>query len=408
MPAPRARSGRSREPPWPARRCRCRPGPAAAWRCWPARPGRPGAGPTVSAIANGRSSRRSVKCGSPARAQAWSTFGVVGGGRQRRHLGQQLGRGRDVGQHAGRGPGTAAQGAPPGRGQADPGPGTGGSRGHRIPRASLNGTAAASASPPGPAVPAGPPGRCAAVAVRGLRPQGGGDAGCGLPAAAGAARRAGRCRRPGRPRGARPRPSSTRARRRRCPRRRRPGPASSSRYSGHRAVSSSWVPCVDQPALVQHRDPVGQLQRGPAVRDQQRGPPGHDLAQRGVDLGLDPGVDGRGRVVQHQDRGVGDQRPGQRDPLALPAGQGEALLADDGVVAVRQVADELVGLGGPGRRDDLLLGRGRAGRRRCSRARVSENRKLSSITSPIEARSESRVRSRTSYPPTRTAPPRTS
>ena len=39
---------------------------------------------------------------------------------------------------------------------------------------------------------------------------------------------------------------------------------------------------------------------------------------------------------------------------------------------------------------------------------VSENRKLSSITSPMAARSESWVRSRTSCPPTRSAPPLTS
>ncbi len=41
-------------------------------------------------------------------------------------------------------------------------------------------------------------------------------------------------------------------------------------------------------------------------------------------------------------------------------------------------------------------------------ATVSENRKLSSSTSPIAARSESWVRSLTSKPPTLTAPPPTS
>ena len=41
-------------------------------------------------------------------------------------------------------------------------------------------------------------------------------------------------------------------------------------------------------------------------------------------------------------------------------------------------------------------------------ATVSENRKLSSITRPMAERSESSVRSRTSCPPTRSAPPLTS
>jgi hypothetical protein len=43
---------------------------------------------------------------------------------------------------------------------------------------------------------------------------------------------------------------------------------------------------VLHPALVQHGDPVGELQGGPAVRDQQRGPAAHHPAQRLVDLRL--------------------------------------------------------------------------------------------------------------------------
>ena len=111
---------------------------------------------------------------------------------------------------------------------------------------------------------------------------------------------------------------------------------------------------VYQPSRIQDGDPVGELERRAAVRDQQRGAPGHHLAQGRVDLRLDPRIDGGGGVVQHEDRRVGDQRPGQRHPLALAAGQGEALLADDGAVAVRQAGDELVGFRRPGRRDDLL------------------------------------------------------
>ena len=113
---------------------------------------------------------------------------------------------------------------------------------------------------------------------------------------------------------------------------------------------------VGDPAVVQDHDPVGQVQRGPAVRDDQRGPAAHHLAQRGVDLRLQPRVDGRGGVVEDQQPRVGDQRPGQRHPLPLAAGKGQALLADHGVVALRQPVDELVRLGRPGRRQDLLVG----------------------------------------------------
>ena len=114
---------------------------------------------------------------------------------------------------------------------------------------------------------------------------------------------------------------------------------------------------VGDPALIQDHDPVGQVQRRPAVRDDQRGAAPHDLPQRGVDLGLQARVDGRGRVVEQQQPGIGDQRPGQRHPLPLAAGESKALLADHGVVALGQPGDELVRLGRLGRGDDLLVGR---------------------------------------------------
>ena len=133
-------------------------------------------------------------------------------------------------------------------------------------------------------------------------------------------------------------------------------PVMSCRYSGQRSVSSSCVPLSATRPPVQDHDPVGQVQRRPAVRDDQRGAAPHHLAQRGVDLRLQARVDGRGRVVEHQHPGIGDQGPGQGHPLPLPAGQGQALLADHGVVALGQPGDELVGLGRLGRGDDLLVG----------------------------------------------------
>ena len=90
------------------------------------------------------------------------------------------------------------------------------------------------------------------------------------------------------------------------------------------------------------------------MSDEQRGPAGHDLLEPGVDPGFDPRVDRRGRVVEDQDAGIGQQRPGQRHPLALAAGQGQALLPDDRVVALRQPGDEFVRLGGHRRGQDLL------------------------------------------------------
>ena len=62
------------------------------------------------------------------------------------------------------------------------------------------------------------------------------------------------------------------------------------------------------------------------------------VAQVVVDRLLGAGVDGAGRVVEHQYRGIGEDRAGERDALPLAAGQRQAALADDGVVALRAVA----------------------------------------------------------------------
>ena len=61
-------------------------------------------------------------------------------------------------------------------------------------------------------------------------------------------------------------------------------------------------------------------------------------------------VDRGGGVVEDQDARVGEQRAGDRDPLALAAGEREAALADARVVAVGESLDELVGLGEARRR----------------------------------------------------------
>lgn len=74
-----------------------------------------------------------------------------------------------------------------------------------------------------------------------------------------------------------------------------------------------------------------------------------------MDLVLDAGVDGGGGIVQEEQPGVGQEGAGERDALALAAGQGQALLADLGVVPGGQGFDEPLGLGGAGGGPDLLL-----------------------------------------------------
>src|SRR3546814_19666288 len=58
-----------------------------------------------------------------------------------------------------------------------------------------------------------------------------------------------------------------------------------------------------------------------------------ELLELTLDRGLDLGVERRGRLVEHQDRGVLQDHAGDRDTLALPARQLHPALADEGVVA---------------------------------------------------------------------------
>ena len=113
-----------------------------------------------------------------------------------------------------------------------------------------------------------------------------------------------------------------------------------------------------------------------------------DVLERALDRGLGLVVDGRGGLVEHQDRRVAQDRPGDRQPLALPARELLAPLADDRVVALGERRDEVVRLGEAGGLLDRLGRRASGRRRRCSRARVPSNRNTSWLTQPIAPRSD--------------------
>ena len=65
----------------------------------------------------------------------------------------------------------------------------------------------------------------------------------------------------------------------------------------------------------------------------------------------------RGRLVEHEDRRVAQDRARDGDALLLAAGEAVAALADDGVVALRQRGDHVVDARGFGGGLDLLVGR---------------------------------------------------
>ncbi len=110
----------------------------------------------------------------------------------------------------------------------------------------------------------------------------------------------------------------------------------------------------DDPTAFDHRDAVGEADRRQAVSDDERRAVGHELAERLVDLLLDLHVDGRRRVVEHEDRRVHHEGAGDGEALALPAREREAPLPHHGVVALGELLHELVGPGGARRGLDLL------------------------------------------------------
>src|SRR2546429_3548830 len=112
---------------------------------------------------------------------------------------------------------------------------------------------------------------------------------------------------------------------------------------------------LDDAAALQDGDAIGEGDRRRTVRDHERRTSLHDLRQRGANLVFLGGVDGRRRVVEDEHRRIRQDRPGNRDALALSAGKGEATLPEHCLVAVREVGDELCRTGELGRASDLLV-----------------------------------------------------
>ena len=101
-------------------------------------------------------------------------------------------------------------------------------------------------------------------------------------------------------------------------------------------------PLLDDLSVFEHDDQVGVPNRGETVRDDERRPPGEEEAQRLLDLPLRADVHRRGRLVEDQDARVGEQRPRERDELALAQRETGAALLELRLVAVLEPEDELV------------------------------------------------------------------
>ena len=168
------------------------------------------------------------------------------------------------------------------------------------------------------------------------------------------------------------------------------------------ASSSSVVPCsTTRPSTSTATRSATPASTGAARRRAPSVPRARGGGARRGPLG--DGVDGRERVVEHEDARVGDQGARERHALALAAREVDAALADRGVVPARQVVDEVGDAGGLAGREHLVPRRSGRARVRFSRS-VAENSTGRCVTMATALRSSATRSARASTPPTRTRP----
>ena len=101
---------------------------------------------------------------------------------------------------------------------------------------------------------------------------------------------------------------------------------------------------LDDAARLEHDDLIRVAHGRDPVRRHKDRSSGADASQPVQDRALGLAVDRRQRVVEEQDRRVGDERTRQRGPLFLAAGERDAALAHDGVEALGALREVLLEL----------------------------------------------------------------
>ncbi len=116
------------------------------------------------------------------------------------------------------------------------------------------------------------------------------------------------------------------------------------------------APLLDDGPVVHHQDGVRPADGGEAVGDDEAGAILHQLGHGLLDEHLGAGVDRTGGLVEDEDLRVGQEGPRDGEQLLLPLGDVGGVVVHDGLVAVGQGVDEMVGSRRPGGRLHLLIG----------------------------------------------------
>ena len=168
-------------------------------------------------------------------------------------------------------------------------------------------------------------------------------------------------------------------------------------------TSSSGRPVLDDPAVLQDDRAVGDEHRREPLAETSTVRPATAGRRCSTSSALRLGVDRRHRVVEHEHARAGDERAREGDALALAAGEVDAALADQRVVAVREVVDEAGDAGRLARVEHLApVGVGPRGEAGCRGAGSRRGRLLRDDRDG--RRSSASDTSRASTPPTRTRP----
>ena len=121
--------------------------------------------------------------------------------------------------------------------------------------------------------------------------------------------------------------------------------------AGIRAIGGDKLevsPDLHGPTFVQDQDAVGIDDARKTVSDNECRSVLHQTVERTLDGGLVFGIHAGKRLVQQQDWGVLQQRPGDRQPLALTSRESDCPLPDHGVIAMRKMRNEIVRVRGAG------------------------------------------------------------
>ena len=129
-------------------------------------------------------------------------------------------------------------------------------------------------------------------------------------------------------------------------------------------------------AVFHDDDAVGGSDGREAVGDHEDGPCTGKAREGFLDFCFAFGVEGGGGLVQQQDRRIAQDGAGERDALALAAGEVSAHLAGGRVIAAWHREDELMRVGGSGGRLDFGAAGVKAPKRDVAGDRVVKQRRV--------------------------------